>query len=118
MTITVYRRRFPVDGGPVSLSFVPFDRRPRYTLVVGDRVHESVFEEIDIVAPAEAKLNRITNRLSCHTRVRVEAPPVRGLVFFHPHLIDASASEGPPHYEDLATLVHCVRRKRNVIPAP
>jgi len=69
MTITVYRRRFPVDGGPVSLSFVPFDRRPRYTLVVGDRVHESVFEEIDIVAPAEAKLNRITNRLSCLSRM-------------------------------------------------
>lgn len=63
MQITLYRRSFAIKGGPVSLSLVPFATSQKCTFPVGDKVYEAKFSEVKVIAPDDAKIDVLRNRL-------------------------------------------------------
>ena len=63
MKFTMYQRTYPVAGAPVSLSLMPFPTSQRYTFPVGDRVYEAAYSEFHILAPDDAKVDPLRNRL-------------------------------------------------------
>jgi hypothetical protein len=62
--ITLFQRTYPVDGAPVTLSVVPFTVGQKCTFPVGDTVHEATYSEVRIVAPDDAMVDRMRNRLT------------------------------------------------------
>ncbi len=62
--ITLYKRTFPVKDAPVSLSLVPFARSQVHTFPLGGRVYEAKYSEITLIAPDDAKVDLVQNRLT------------------------------------------------------
>ncbi len=62
--ITLYRRTYPVEGAPVSVSLVPSAGHQRHTFTVGAEVYEADCRELRVVAPDDAKLDPLKNLLS------------------------------------------------------
>jgi hypothetical protein len=63
MNVTVYRRSYPVDGSPVSLSLVPLAVHQRHTYPAAGRVYEAEYSEVRVHAPDGATVNAIRNVL-------------------------------------------------------
>ena len=64
MQITLYKRTYPVDGAPVSLSVTPFAASQRHTFPVGGRVYEAAYSEVRVAAPDDATVDVVRNRLT------------------------------------------------------
>lgn len=63
MTITVYRRSYPVAGAPVALSLLPDPADQRHTFTAGGRVYEAERRELRVVVPDDSKLDLLKNLL-------------------------------------------------------
>ena len=63
MFITLYRRTYPVADAPVALSLAPDPVDQRHTFAVGDQVYEAERQEVQVVAPDDAKVDPLKNLL-------------------------------------------------------
>lgn len=64
MKLTLYRRTYPVAGAPVTLSVVPFATSQRHTFPTGGKVYEATYSEIHVIAPDDAKVESLKNRVT------------------------------------------------------
>ncbi len=64
MLFTLYRRSFTVKGSPVTLSLVPYASSQKCTFPVGDKVYEAKYSELKVIAPDDAKVDVLRNRLT------------------------------------------------------
>ncbi len=57
MHMTLYRRSYPAEGAPVSVSFAPFPAHQRHTFTAGGVEHEAHCTELRVSVPEGAMVS-------------------------------------------------------------